>query len=144
MKKDLALSFIGAGSSITLLSLLTPVASLPLLGSMGASAALVFGMPKAPLSQFRNIVLSHPISCVSALCVRFSLDGNALGAGLSVGVATVAMLMSRTFHPPAGGTALIVATSDFPEIDLLTSASLGALSIACMSEVHKRVFHTIQ
>jgi CBS domain-containing membrane protein len=106
----------------------------------------VFGLPKAPLSQPRNILLSHPIAAGSALSVRFAIENlfvmesAVVCSALSVGLSTLLMLGFNAMHPPAGGTALIVATSTIPEIDLFLSASAGAGAIAGLSWTHKKMF----
>ena len=82
--------------------------SLFLIGSFGASAVLVYGAPKAPFSQPRNVIGGH---CVSALVgVSFFLllgDQGMFACPLAVSLAIVAMQFTGTVHPPGGATALI-------------------------------------
>ena len=79
-----------------------------LIGSFGASAALLFGAPRAPLAQPRSLIFGQ---LIAALCgvSAFKLVGGDLGlaAGLAVGSATAIMLLTGSLHPPAGATALI-------------------------------------
>ena len=85
-----------------------------MLGSFGASAVLLFGAPKSPLAQPRNLVGGHLLSAlVGVLC--FDLLGGSPIVAESFAVATAIALMhlTRTLHPPGGATALIaVAGSD--------------------------------
>jgi CBS domain-containing membrane protein len=86
-----------------------PVSSrLFLIGSFGASAALLYGAPRAEFAQPRNIVFGQLISAFTGV-TAYKLLGNHVGiaAGLAVATTTVAMLLARSFHPPAGATALI-------------------------------------
>ena len=79
-----------------------------LIGSFGASAVLVYGAIKSPLAQPRNLVGGHVISgLVGAAC--WQLFGSTLwiAAALAVSLAIVAMLATKTLHPPGGATALI-------------------------------------
>ena len=79
-----------------------------LIGSFGASAVLVYGAIKSPLAQPRNLVGGHIISgFVGVVCSH--LFGNIvwLAAALAVSLAIVAMLATKTLHPPGGATALI-------------------------------------
>ena len=85
-----------------------------MIGSFGASAVLVFGAPKSPLAQPRNLVGGHVLSAlVGVLC--FDLLGGfpIIAESLAVATAIALMHLSRTLHPPGGATALIaVAGSD--------------------------------
>ena len=59
-KSHIALAVGGAIVAISTLSYLaTKTTSVFLLGSVGASALLIFVLPEAPLSQPRSVVLGH-------------------------------------------------------------------------------------
>lgn len=79
-----------------------------LIGSFGASAVLVYGAIKSPLAQPRNLVGGHILSgLVGVACSQ--LFGNIVwfASALAVSFAIVAMLATKTLHPPGGATALI-------------------------------------
>jgi CBS-domain-containing membrane protein len=79
-----------------------------LVGSFGASAVLVYGAIKSPLAQPRNLVGGHIIAgFVGVACSRLFGDIIWLAAALAVSLAIVAMLATKTLHPPGGATALI-------------------------------------
>jgi CBS-domain-containing membrane protein len=79
-----------------------------LIGSFGASAVLVYGAIKSPLAQPRNLVGGHIISgLVGVACYQLFGDTIWLAAALGVSLAIVAMLATKTLHPPGGATALI-------------------------------------
>ena len=79
-----------------------------LIGSFGASAVLVYGAVKSPLAQPRNLVGGHVISgIIGVACYRWCGGPVWMAAGLAVSLAIVAMLATRTLHPPGGATALI-------------------------------------
>eukprot|EP01063_Lacrimia_lanifica_P041856 TRINITY_DN9850_c0_g1_i1.p1 TRINITY_DN9850_c0_g1~~TRINITY_DN9850_c0_g1_i1.p1 ORF type:complete len:362 (+),score=54.11 TRINITY_DN9850_c0_g1_i1:354-1439(+) len=102
-----------------------------ILGSMGASACLVFAAPAAVFSQPRNVILGHLLSALLGIgCTKLSLDYLAewsprwashlrkyegacdpLFASIAVAAATVLMQRFGIMHPPAAGTALIMASS---------------------------------
>ncbi len=79
-----------------------------LIGSFGASAALLFGAPHAPLAQPRSLILGQLIAAICGVSA-FKLVGGDVGvaAGLAVGSAAAIMLLTGSLHPPAGATALI-------------------------------------
>ena len=83
-------------------------ANIFLIGSFGASAVLVYGVPKGELSQPRNLVGGHVISAVVGV-VAYTLfpDDLALAGALAVATAIAAMMATNTTHPPGGATALI-------------------------------------
>ncbi len=103
---------LGSGVSATLgllaLHALTVASGQPLLiGPLGASAVLVFAAPEAQLSQPRNLVGGHAISALVAACTVAALGSTPYTIALAVGLATFAMMLTRTLHPPGGATALI-------------------------------------
>lgn len=108
--------------------------NLPLLiGSFGASAVLVYGAPRSPLAQPRNLVGGHMISAlIGVACWQLFHAWPGLAQALAVATAIVLMHLTRTLHPPGGATALI-ATLGSAEIQrlgfwyVLMPATLGPL-----------------
>ena len=79
-----------------------------LIGSFGASAVLVYGAIKSPLAQPRNLIGGHVISgLVGVACWQVFGATVWIAAALAVSLAIVAMLATKTLHPPGGATALI-------------------------------------
>lgn len=98
-----------------------------LIGSFGASAVLIYGLPMADLAQPRNFVGGHAVSAtmgvlVYALCPH---TYPVFAAALAVSLAVAAMHITRTLHPPGGATALIAVIGSDKVHDL------GLLYIAC-------------
>lgn len=79
-----------------------------IVGSFGASAVLVYGAIKSPFAQPRNLIGGHIISgLVGVACYQLFGDVIWIAAALGVSLAIVAMLATKTVHPPGGATALI-------------------------------------
>ena len=79
-----------------------------LIGSFGASAVLVYGVPEAEFSQPRNLIGGHLISALIGVSTAFLLGyEQPLAAPFSVAFAILAMQFTNTVHPPGGATALI-------------------------------------
>jgi len=79
-----------------------------LIGSFGASAVLVYAAIKSPLAQPRNLVGGHVLSGIAGVaCYQLFGDTVWIAAAMSVSLAIVVMLVTRTLHPPGGATALI-------------------------------------
>lgn len=82
--------------------------SLFLVGSFGASAVLIYGVPKSPYAQPRNLVLGHTVSAaVGVACALLLGHLPAISAALAVSLALTAMHLTNSIHPPGGATALI-------------------------------------
>ena len=79
-----------------------------LIGSFGASAVLVYGVPMAEFSQPRNVIGGHVISAFVGVTLYqiFSFESIWV-CPLAVSLAIVAQQFTRTVHPPGGATALI-------------------------------------
>ncbi len=83
-------------------------ANMFLIGSFGASAVLIYGLPMGELSQPRNLVGGHVISAlVGVMAYNVFPENLPLASALAVSCAIAAMLVTNTTHPPGGATALI-------------------------------------
>jgi CBS-domain-containing membrane protein len=77
-----------------------------IVGSMGASAVLLFGVPHGPLSQPWALVGGHGISAIIGVTVALLMPPGFVAAALAVGLAIGAMHYLRCIHPPGGATAI--------------------------------------
>jgi CBS-domain-containing membrane protein len=112
-----------------------------MIGSFGASAVLLYGAPKSPLAQPRNLLGGHMLSAlVGVACWQLFHDIPGLAQALAVATAIALMHLTRTLHPPGGATALI-ATLGTPEIErlgfwyVLMPATLGPLILLVVALV---------
>ncbi len=84
------------------------VDSLFLVGSFGASAVLLYGIPNSPYSQPRNLVGGHIVSAIIGIICALLLNAQSeIAAASAVSLALIFMHLTRTVHPPGGATALI-------------------------------------
>lgn len=77
-----------------------------LIAPIGASAALVFAIPASPLAQPRAVIGGNLLSAMIGVSAALVLPQPLLAAALAAGLATGAMLLTRTLHPPGGAIAL--------------------------------------
>jgi CBS domain-containing membrane protein len=96
---------------------LLPQPELPmlLLGSMAASAVLLYAVPHSPLAQPWNLVGGHLVSALAGwLTISFVHDPLA-AAGIAVGSAIFLMYVLDCLHPPGAATALtlVLGASQF-------------------------------
>ncbi|MCG6967957.1 MAG: HPP family protein [Chromatiaceae bacterium] len=100
-------AFAGIGALVVVVDLL-PGLHLLVIGSFGASAVLLYGAPRAPFSQPRNLVGGHLLSALAGVaCYRYLPDVVGLQEAAGVATAIALMMATRTIHPPGGATALI-------------------------------------
>ena len=109
----------GIGVIVLLVGWLDDISQLMLIGSLGATAVLLFGAPQSPFAQPRNLLLGQAISVLAGIfAVMLFPDSLLLAAPFAVATATVVMMLSANVHPPGGATALIAVIGP-PEIQAL-------------------------
>ncbi|MBC7452040.1 MAG: HPP family protein [Cytophagales bacterium] len=80
------------------------------IGSLGASAILLFGCSNSPLSQPRNVIGGNILSAIVGVTAQYALSGfhiDWLTSAVAVSVALLVMQLTNTVHPPGGATAMI-------------------------------------
>ena len=87
-------------------------------------------MLQLDVSQPRNVIAGHTMSTLIGLgwhaILTEPLQNWCIAGPIAVSTATVAMLLTRTMHPPAGGTALMAA---------MGTTQLQHLGAACLMPV---------
>ncbi|KAN0043392.1 hypothetical protein ACTA71_011044 [Dictyostelium dimigraforme] len=82
-----------------------------LIGSFAASAVIIFGVPKSPLAQPRNLILGHFLSAIVGSVIRVALvytkANFEVACALAVSLSITIMQFTNSLHPPGGATALI-------------------------------------
>ena len=140
-------SFLGIGAVSLVSRVLAPVLDQGLMiGSLGASAVLVFGAPRSPLAQPRNLVGGHVLSAlVGVVCFHY-LGDSGLAAALAVATAIALMHLSKTLHPPGGATALIavIGSAQIHELGfryVLAPVGAGALVLLIVGLLVNNLAH---
>ena len=133
-KNYLYQSFLAAAVVFFVLILLT-LENAVVIASIGATAFIVFTMPKNVAARPRRIIGGHFIGLISgSLCFLIPHDSSlatALVLSLAVGIAIFLMVTLDFEHPPAGGTALGIALTGFSwEIFIALLTSVVVLSLA--------------
>ena len=90
----------------------------------GAAAILEYNTIESPLAQPRNMIIGHFLSAVIGISITklFSLNPNLenlrwVAGALACALASAAMTLTKTIHPPAGATALLAAVD--PQVEQL-------------------------
>lgn len=108
----------------------------------GASCALVFGIPAAPVSQPRNVVAGHILSALIGI-VTFLIFGQATWwtLAIAIGAAMAAMEATKTFHPPAAVTVLLPLLNGISGFTwALLPVGLGAVIVVVIGVLYNNIF----
>ncbi|MFA5216678.1 HPP family protein [Sulfuricurvum sp.] len=132
--KEIAFAWGGGFIAIALIGFLTQSLEYPLiLGSFGASCVLLFGFPKSPFSQPRNVIAGHFLSTLIGL-IFFHLIGDMWWSmALALATALAVMLATNTVHPPAGSNPIIVFLLGAPWTFLITPTLIGAVILVIVA-----------
>jgi len=99
------------------------------ISSMGATAFIVFAMPKTGSAQTRNVVGGHLVGLASGTIFYFTGLHHFIEYPLAVGIAICIMVALDVEHPPAAGTALAVVINEVsPDVFVTIMASALVLS----------------
>jgi CBS domain-containing membrane protein len=116
-----------------------------MVGSMGASAVLLFAVPHGQLSQPWAATGGQLIPAFIGVSCAFWIPSSILAAAAAVSLAVLAMHYARCMHPPGGATALIAVIGG-PDIHALgygfvwKPVMLNALTILAMAFAFNNLF----
>ena len=122
-----------AGGAIAIASMeaFSASAAYPLMAiPFATSIVTVLGSPKAEPAQPRALIGGHLVSTIVGLLIVKLCGPAPWAAALAVGLAMVAMHLTRTFHPPAGIDPLVVIINNMPWSFLVVPVGIGALLLA--------------
>jgi CBS-domain-containing membrane protein len=102
-------SALGSLIAISAVTLLTQTTSIPfMMAPFGATCVLAFGVPDSPLAQPRNIVGGHLIAALIAVACVYLFGNTWYSLALGVSISIAVMQLTKTTHPPAGATPLVI------------------------------------
>ena len=128
--------------SILIILGITDIAGYPLLiGSLGASAVLLFGATDSPLAQPRNLVGGHVVSAGVAVIIVALFGSGPYAIALAVGISIFLMYLTRTLHPPGGATALIGVQGHAGVAFIFLPVLTGALILLAVALFTNNVVH---
>lgn len=122
--------------------------------AFGASCTVVYGVPKAPIAQPRNVIFAH----VSAAIIGAALTnafrgvseqpfGQHCAGAIGVGLHLMLMMVTNTIHPPASATVISAATNpinayykDEGFFFCLTPVLFGCVVIVVMAWLLNNIF----
>jgi CBS-domain-containing membrane protein len=130
----------GGAIAIALMEILSEHAAFPLLFvPFATSIVLVMGSPDIEAAQPRALVGGHLVASLVGLMVVKVTGPGPWVAALAVGLAMLAMHLTRTFHPPAGIDPLVIVVNDMSWSFLLAPVAIGAFLLAALAFVWHRL-----
>jgi CBS-domain-containing membrane protein len=97
------------------------------------SIVVVFGSPNAEPAQPRALVGGHLVSTILGLLVVKLCGPSLWAAAPAVGIAMVAMHLTRTFHPPAGIDPLVVVANNMSWGFLFVPIGVGSVLLVAVA-----------
>ncbi len=132
----LSQSFLAAATIFLVLFIIT-IENSVVIAAIGATAFIVFAMPKSVTARSRNVIGGHLIGlALGSLCALIpqpSFLYSTFAYSLAVGLSTLTMVVTDTEHPPAASTALGVAITGFS----LSAAIAVITSVILLSLAHR-------
>ena len=133
---DIVAGAVGGATAIAIMEMLSARTEVPLMAiPFATSIVLVTGSPRAEAAQPRALIGGHLISTLAGLLVVHLFGPSPWFAAAAVGLAMVAMHLTRTFHPPAGIDPLVVVINDMPWDFWIMPVGAGALMLAAFAYV---------
>ena len=127
---------VGGAVAIAAMEMLSTRTMFPLMAiPFATSIVLVMGAPETEPAQPRALIGGHLISTLVGLLAVHVAGPGLWVAALSVGLAMVAMHLTRTFHPPAGIDPLVIVINEMPWTFLIVPVGVGALMLAAFAFV---------
>ena len=132
--KSIMLTWFGSFLAIAAVALATNITHEPLvLGSFGASCVLLFGFPKSPFSQPKNVILGHFLSSLIGLIFYHYVGDAWWSLSLALATAISIMIMTQTAHPPAGSNPVIVFLTGANWEFLITPTLIGSIILVIVA-----------
>lgn len=131
---------VGGGGAIALMIWLSKTSGVPLMWiPFATSIVMVMGSPEAPPAQPLRILGGHMVCAAAGIACTMLLGFDIWVAALAIGGAIAVMHVLDAFHPPAGISPIIIATSQAsPEYVLFPVLAGVAILIA-----YAWIFHRI-
>jgi CBS-domain-containing membrane protein len=132
----------GAGVLVTALALgLMTTPSSAFLAPFASTAAIKYAAPDNQMAQPRSVLGGHFLGVLAGILVGVLIGGFVLGPAIAATVAMLAMIATRTLHPPAVAVAIIACQHHLHPLDSLAAVALAATVSTLCAIVLYRVLH---
>jgi len=83
--------------------------NVPLVGALGGSAVIAFGLPESAMAKRRSLFGGHALACGVGIAVTSIFPESPWVGAIGVGCALGLMRLTATTHSPAGADPLLIA-----------------------------------
>ena len=118
-----------AAAALFIITLILGTDRMVVISSIGATAFIVFAMPKSITAQTRNVIGGHLVGLAAGTIFYFTTMPHFLEYPLAVGIAIFLMVTLDVEHPPAAGTALAVVINEV-SLNVFITIALSALILS--------------
>ncbi|MEB3261059.1 MAG: HPP family protein [Cyanobacteriota bacterium] len=138
-RAQIGVTSLGGLAAVGLLALFTVwTGQLLIAAPLGASSVLLFGYPRSPLAQPRNVVLGNLLGGVIGVGLASLLGRGPLVLALAVALTILLGQGLRCLHPPAGGLAFLAVFLGVGWPFLLFPVLSGSLLLVLLAWVFSR------
>jgi len=118
-----------AGIALFILVIILGKDKMVVTSAMGATAFIVFAMPKAVSAQTRNVIGGHLVCLAIGSLFYYIYMPYYIEYPLVVGIAVFVMVALDFEHPPAAGTALAVVINEV-SLNVFATIMIGAVVLS--------------
>ncbi len=141
--RTIAIAGFGTFVALLLLGAATSFGYFPMIiAPFGASCGLLFAASASPVSQPINVIGGHVVSAAIGTACVLIWPGSFVVAALATGLAVVAMLALRIFHPPSGATALLAYATAASWMFVLMPVLLGSVILVVLAYIYHAFTNT--
>jgi CBS-domain-containing membrane protein len=134
---------VGGGGAIALMIWLSKISGIPLMWiPFATSIVMVMGSPEAPPAQPLRILGGHTVCAAAGIACTMLLGFDIWVAALAIGNAIAVMHMLDVFHPPAGISPIIIATSQASPDYVLFPVLAGVAILIAYAWIFHRITGT--
>jgi CBS-domain-containing membrane protein len=122
---------LGGGGAIALMIWLSEISGVPLMWiPFSTSIVLVMGSPDAPPARLRCLVGGHVICATCGILCTLLLGFDTWVAAIAIGCSIAVMHLLDAFHPPAGISPIIIASTHATPLFMLSPVLAGVAILA--------------
>ena len=134
---------VGGGCAVALMIWLSKISGVPLMWiPFSTSIVMVMGSPEAPPAQPLRLLGGHMVCAAAGIACTMLLGFDIWIAALGVGLAIAVMHLLDVFHPPAGISPIIIATSQAPPDYVFVPVLTGVAILIAYAWIFHRITGT--
>lgn len=132
--------------AVFFLLLILSKAQLLIVASLGATAFIIFAMPKSKTAYPRHVIGGHLIGLLCGAFASFVPHSQPVSSlflySITVGLSIFLMVSTDTEHPPAAGTALGITFTGFT-FNVALTVVMGSIFLSLIHKVFRKYLKDI-